>query len=244
MPAFCAEAKGTGLLEVIALTKRFADRIALDRVDLSAHAGEVLGLIGPNGAGKTTLLETLAGVMPADTGSVLWHGRPVSQNRRREALFYVPDLMAPYADHHVVRLLAFFHEIYRRSNSQVAEIIAAVGLAPVLSHRIDSLSKGFSRRLLLAIGLLTPQPLLLMDEPFDGLDLAQTREMMQVLRRVAAAGRALILSIHQLNDAERVCDRFVLLSAGRVRGAGTHAQLRAQTSQPSGSLEDIFLALA
>jgi len=98
----------------------------------------------------------------------------------------------------------------------------------VLTKTVGALSKGYRRRLLLAVGLLAPQPLLAMDEPFDGLDLRQTREVMGLLRRVAEGGRALLLSIHQLTDAERVCDRFVLLAAGRVRGEGTLAELRAE----------------
>ena len=96
---------------------------------------------------------------------------------------------------------------------------------------------------LLALALIAPQALLLMDEPFDGFDLRQTREVMGVVREVARNGRALVLAIHQLIDAERVCDRFVLLADGRVRGIGTLADLRAQTGMPAGGLEDVFLAL-
>jgi ABC-type multidrug transport system ATPase subunit len=103
------------------------------------------------------------------------------------------------------------------------------------------LSKGYSRRLMLALALLTPQPLLLMDEPFDGFDLRQTREIMAVLRDVASNGRTLVLAIHQLIDAERVCDRFVLLADGRLRGVGTLDELRARTGKAG--LEDVFLAL-
>ena len=82
-----------------------------------------------------------------------------------------------------------------------------------------------------------------MDEPFDGFDLKQSREMTRVMRDVVAAGRTVLLSIHQLADAERVCDRFVLLAGGRVRGAGTLQNLRTQTAQPSAGLEELFLAL-
>jgi ABC-2 type transport system ATP-binding protein len=113
----------------------------------------------------------------------------------------------------------------------------------VLRKRVSALSKGYNRRLLLAIGLLTPQDVLLMDEPFDGFDIRQSRNIIQVLRHAAARGRTLILAIHQLADAERVCDRFLLLAGGKVRGIGTLRELRTQTALPEGSLEDIFLAL-
>src|SRR5215831_6409354 len=242
MPSPVAE-QAPIVLQVTALTKRYGDQVALADITLTIRAGEILGLIGPNGAGKTTLLEALAGVLPADAATILWRGTPLPSARRREILFYLPDGLRPYHDQPVARVLAFFAGVYRRSPAYLASTVAAVGLAPVLAKRVQTLSKGYSRRLMLAVGLLTPQPLLLMDEPFDGFDLRQTREIMGVLRRCAAAGRTLILAIHQLLDAERVCNRFVLLADGRVCGAGTLDDLRAQTQLPAGSLEEVFLAL-
>jgi ABC-type multidrug transport system ATPase subunit len=231
------------VFQVAALTKRYGDQVALADIAMTVRAGEILGLIGPNGAGKTTLLEVLAGVLPADAADLRWRGVPLPPAWRRAVLFYVPDGMRPYHDQPVSRVLAFFAGVYRRSPAHLTGVIASVGLAPVLARRVHALSKGYSHRLMLAIGLLTPQPLLLMDEPFDGFDLRQTRDIMGVLRRCAAAGRTLILAIHQLLDAERVCDRFILLADGRVRGAGTLAELRARTQLPAGTLEEVFLAL-
>jgi ABC-2 type transport system ATP-binding protein len=112
-----------------------------------------------------------------------------------------------------------------------------------MQSRISSLSKGERKRVLLALGLLTSQPLLLLDEPFDGLDLRQTRDVMKLLKEHANGGRTLMLSIHQLVDAGRVCDRLVLLSAGKVVGEGSLAELRAQANLPEGGVEEIFLAL-
>ncbi len=109
------------------------------------------------------------------------------------------------------------------------------------------MSKGQRKRALLAIGLLMPQPILLADEPFDGLDLRQTRELAATLRAHAQSGRTLFLSIHQIADAARVCDRFVLLSNGRVCGEGTIAELSARAgmraSTATADLEEVFLAL-
>jgi ABC-2 type transport system ATP-binding protein len=116
-------------------------------------------------------------------------------------------------------------------------------LVPVLQKRVSTLSKGYNRRLILAVGLLTPQPVLLMDEPFDGFDLRQTRNIINVIRAEAMGGRMFVLAIHQLSDAVRVCDRFILLAAGRVRGIGAIDELCAQAGMPAGSLEEIFLAL-
>jgi ABC-type multidrug transport system ATPase subunit len=96
---------------------------------------------------------------------------------------------------------------------------------------------------MLALALLTPQPVLLMDEPFDGFDLRQTREVMDLMRGVARSGRTLVLAIHQLADAERIADRFALLADGKLCGIGTLAELRVRTTSPKASLEDVFLAL-
>ena len=96
---------------------------------------------------------------------------------------------------------------------------------------------------MLAVGLLTPQPLLMLDEPFDGLDLRQTRDVMRVLREHADGGRTLFLSIHQLTDAARICDRLVLLSGGRIAGEGTLDELRGKANLTGGGVEEVFLAL-
>jgi ABC-2 type transport system ATP-binding protein len=231
------------VLEVISLTKRYGDQPALSDVGFAVRDGEVLGLIGPNGAGKTTLLESIAGLLPVDSGGIIWCGEPLPPQRRRKAMFYLPDGVRPYGDQFVEQVLAFFAGTYRRSASNISDIVAAVGLGPVLAKRVQSLSKGYNRRLIIALGLIAPHPMLLMDEPFDGFDLRQTRDMMAVLRRVASGGRTLLLSIHQLRDAEVVCDRFALLADGRIRGIGTLDELRARTGRPTATLEDIFLAL-
>jgi ABC-type multidrug transport system ATPase subunit len=230
-------------MEIVGLSKHFGDQAALRDVSFAIRRGEIVGLIGPNGSGKTTLLECLAGLLPADAGKVKWFGAPLPPRRRKTALFYVPDGITPYAEHSVASVLAFLSATYRLPSTETAEAVKALALAPVLPKRVGALSKGYRRRLLLALGLLTPPPLLIIDEPFDGLDLHQTREVMVLLRRAAARGRTLLLSIHQLSDAERICNRFVLLAAGRVCGEGALDTLRAACGRPAGTLEEVFLAL-
>lgn len=231
------------LLGVDSITKQYVDQMVLADVSFDIQSGEIVGIIGPNGAGKTTLLEAVAGLLPIDKGDVRWHGRPLLASRRHDAIFYLPDGVRPYQDQPVTRVLTFFADVYRRSTNEIADTVESVGLTPVLHKRVHSLSKGYGRRLMLALALLTPHPVLLMDEPFDGFDLRQTRDIAGVLRREVGKGRTLILAIHQLMDAERVCDRFILLADGRVRGFGTLNDLRARTGLTSGNLEDIFLAL-
>src|SRR5829696_6382528 len=226
------------LLEAMSLTKRFGDQQALNDVSFDVRAGELLGLIGPNGAGKTTLLEAVAGLLPVDAGQILWRGSPIRISSRRAEIFYLPDGLRPWDEQYVSRVLDFFAGVYQRTREELDDTVAAVGLAPALGKRVSALSKGFARRLMLVLGLLTPHSILLMDEPFDGFDLRQTREVMMLLRRVAEEGRTLVLAIHQLADAERICDRFVLLVDGRVRGIGTLAELRTHTAKPAAGLVD------
>jgi len=231
------------ILQVNDITKRYNDQAAITGVAFDIYEGEVLGIIGPNGAGKTTLLECIAGLLPADKGTVLWHGRPLAISQRKEAMFYMPDGIAPYAEHPVSKVIQFFASVYRQPPDKPQTVIEAFGLPPVLEKKTGELSKGYRRRLLLALGLLVPHVLLVMDEPFDGLDLRQTKDIMALLRAEAEKGRTFLLSIHQLTDAERVCDRFILMSLGTVRGKGTMDELRGQARINSGSLEDIFYAL-
>ena len=120
-------------------------------------------------------------------------------------------------------------------------LLADLDLVALQHAKVGSLSKGEAKRLDLAMGLAAPPPVLLLDEPFDGLDLRQTRQVMEILRREAAKGRTLVLSIHQLTDAARACDRFLLLDHGKSVAEGTLHELTSRTG--AGGLEEVFLAL-
>jgi ABC-2 type transport system ATP-binding protein len=231
------------------LTKSYGRLTALADVSLSIRAGEVLGLIGPNGAGKTTLFECVAGVLPYEAGRINVDGKELSPRQRSSHVFYIPDAIAPWPAQTVRWALEFTIGFFGGSADRRNEVVERLDLGPLLGSTIGTLSKGQRKRAVLAVGMLTPHPLLLTDEPFDGLDLRQTREVGAALRAHAAGGRTLFLSIHQITDAARVCDRFVLLSGGRVRGEGTVEELaRSVNPNPLNplnplNLEDIFLAL-
>lgn len=231
------------LLSVQGISKRFGSNAVLKDVSFSVLDGEVLGLIGPNGAGKTTLFECLAGLVHADSGEVRFLDSRIGSTRRKKALFYLPDAIKPWADQRVDWAFDFFGRLYRRSKNEVSETAGALGLEALLRSRIGSLSKGELKRALLGLGLLTRHRLLLLDEPFDGLDLRQARDVMALLKTQPSEGRTLFLSIHQLVDASRVCDRLVLLSAGKVAGEGTLAELKSRAGLTEGGLEEVFLAL-
>jgi ABC-2 type transport system ATP-binding protein len=235
--------KAPVLFEVEGVSKRFGPLAALSDVGFRVLRGEVLGLIGPNGAGKSTLFECLAGVLPADRGGLRVDGRPVTARERSSLLFYVPDGIAPWPAQPVSWVLDYGVGFFHGRADLRGEVIEALGIARFLHQPVGTLSKGQRKRALLALGLLTPQPALLIDEPFDGLDLRQAREVASVLRAHAARGRTLFLSIHQIADAARFCDRFVLLSNGRVCGEGTVTELAALAPGHSQDLEEVFLAL-
>jgi ABC-2 type transport system ATP-binding protein len=231
-------AETTPLLRVDRLSKTYGRIRALTDVSFSIRPGEVLGVIGPNGAGKTTLFECLARLLPIDAG-----GEALATS-----LFYMPDGIAPWPAQTVAWALDFAVGFFGGMADRRQDVIARLNLDPILHTRIGALSKGQRKRALLAFALLTPQPLLLIDEPFDGLDLRQSRDVAVTLRGEVTRGRTLVLSIHQMSDAARVCDRFVLLSAGQVRGEGTLAELSGQAAASgraasAATLEEVFLAL-
>ncbi len=219
------------LLRVDAVSVRRGGRLLLDAVSFDAHRAEILGVIGPNGAGKTTLFEAIAGFTAIVSGRIARDGE----------LFYLPEAIRPWRDRRVGWCLDFFAGLFDRHRD--VEAIDALQLAPLLMQRAGSLSKGEARRVALALAMSTPQPILLLDEPFDGLDFRQTRAAMELLRARAAAGRTLILSIHQLSDAARVCDRFLLLDHGRAIAAGDLSALRTRVGLADADLEGVFLAL-
>jgi ABC-2 type transport system ATP-binding protein len=215
-------------LTVTHLSARRGTRQVLTDVSFTARPAEILGVIGPNGAGKTTLFECVAGVLPFDSGEV-----------DSNLLFYVPDAIRPWPDQTVRWTLEL---IARMFDTRLDEaLLDDLDLVALQHATVRSLSKGEAKRLDIAIGLATPRTVLLLDEPFDGLDLRQTRQVIEVLRRDAAAGRTLVLSIHQLSDATRACHRFLLLDHGKSVAEGTLDELTSQTG--ADGLEEVFLAL-
>jgi ABC-2 type transport system ATP-binding protein len=238
----------TPLVRVRGLAKHYGRLAALTDVSFRINRAEVLGVIGPNGSGKTTLFECMGGMLAYDAGSIEEEGRTRHAGDRSSTVFYLPDSVAPWPHERVTWALDYMLGLFGGNPSARGDVVEALDLAPLLGTRIGVLSKGQRKRALLGCGLLTPHAVLLADEPFDGLDLRQTREVAAALRAYAARGRTLCLSIHQIADAARVCDRFVLLSGGRVCGEGTLDQLstRAARRDPSAvrsSLEEVFLAL-
>ncbi len=230
------------LLRIDSITRHFGHYPVLSNISFEAYAGEILGIIGPNGAGKTTLMECIAGLLTCDKGKIYWQGRNISPLQARQFIYYLPDGILPYPEQQAGAVLSFFQHAFGARRAQLQLLIERLELSSVLNKRVQSLSKGYRRRLLLSIGLLSSQPLLMLDEPFDGFDLRQTLGVMELLRETLGE-RTLLLSIHQLTEAEKICDRYLLLNMGEVAAVGSLPQLQQQAGLKFGGLEEVFLEI-
>lgn len=203
-----------------ALVVRLDGRAVLDRVSVAVAPGELVALVGPNGAGKSTLLRALAGLAPPSAGTVTLDGRPVAAlaPRLRARRIAWLDQGARAAWGMTVREIAALGRLPHgdAAEAPVAAALAAVGLAAMAGRRIDRLSGGEARRAMIARVLATEPAAMLLDEPCADLDPAQAFAVMRLLRDQAAAGRAVLVVLHDLALAARYADRMVLLESGRV----------------------------
>jgi ABC-2 type transport system ATP-binding protein len=233
------------MLIATSISKQFGPTQALRGAGFTARPGEVLGIIGPNGSGKSTLLACAAGLVRAESGELAWKTHIVDGESRREVVFFMPDGISPWAEHRVHAVIAIWRSLAGRTDAEARDRVRALSLDGLLARTVRELSKGERKRLLIALALLAAQPVLLLDEPFDGLDLRQLRDVAKLLRAEArvGGGRTIVLSLHQLADAPQVCDRLALLDGGRIVAEGTLDELRAAARLPGGSVEELFLAL-
>jgi len=217
------------VLQVLDLRHRFGDVVALDGVTLAVGEGELVGLVGRNGAGKTTAMRAIVGILRPDTGEVRWQGGPVGESERLR-FGYMPEERGLYAQMRIGDQVAYFarlHGMERDAAARAAEgWLARLGLGGRARDLLVTLSHGNQQRVQLAVALAHDPLLLVLDEPFAGLDPEAVDSLSEVLREQAAEGRSILFSSHQLELVERICRRVVVLDAGRVIAAGTLAELR------------------
>jgi len=210
------------MLEIRGLRKRFGDRLAVDGVSFELRPGEIVGVLGPNGAGKTTTVSMIAGLMRPDEGEVHIDGRPLRDDtdpaKRRIGL--VPQELALYDELSARDNLRFCGGLYglsgRALDGAIGSALGLVGLQDRAAHRVGTFSGGMKRRLNLAAGLLHGPDILLLDEPTVGVDPQSRNAVFDNLEALKRQGKALLYTTHYMEEAQRLCDRIVIIDQGRI----------------------------
>jgi len=227
------------MLKVTDITKCYNRKKVLQQISFTASQGTVTGIIGPNGAGKSTLLKIITGFERADDGNVAFRSHDLKKFHEYKAAFaYMPERLELYPHLPVNEYLSF---IQRSVDIDGNDLLQRLNLSSLQHIVIGKLSKGYRQRLKLFTAMLNRKPLVVLDEPFDGFDPIQLREIISLIEAERQHGRTFILSIHQLYDAEKICDNFVLLNDGRSVAEGDLSSLGRQFSLDSPSLEEIFI---
>ena len=222
------------MIEIEGLTKRFGPHFAVSDLSLTVAKGEVLGFLGPNGAGKSTTMKMITGFLAPDAGRARICGHDVESDAlaAQSAIGYLPEGAPAYGDMTARQFLAFIAEIRGFKGAALkARVTAAIEkteLEGVLDQPIETLSKGFKRRVGLAQAILHDPPVLIMDEPTDGLDPNQKHSVRTLIRGMAKE-KAIIVSTHLLEEVEAICTRAVIIDRGRIVADGTPAELLARS---------------
>jgi ABC-2 type transport system ATP-binding protein len=236
------------MLELRHVTKLYSSIPAVEDVSFIARAGEVTGYLGPNGSGKSTTMKMLTGLIEPSEGEILYRGEPIARNRivYKQRFGYVPEEPQLYPHLTGAEYLEMVGQLRGLEERHLKEKIDGfLQLLSLYQDRyvpISSYSKGMRQKVLLAAALLHNPEILLLDEPFSGLDVNSALVLRQLIRELAAHGKVVLFSSHELETVERVSSRIVILHKGRVVANDSIEQLRALMSLPK--LEDIFSELA
>lgn len=219
------------MLEVHGLTRRFGDRVAVDDVSLTVPTGTTVGFVGANGAGKTTTMRMIMGLLAPTAGEVLWNGRPATDADRR-GFGYMPEERGLYPKQPILTQLVYLGELRGMpaadARSEATELLTALGLGERTKDKLEKLSLGNQQRVQIAASLMADPSMLVLDEPFSGLDPIAVDAMSAMLQQRTASGIPVLFSSHQLDLVDRLCDALVILSQGRVVAAGTREELIAR----------------
>jgi ABC-2 type transport system ATP-binding protein len=229
-------------LTVDSLEKGYGDVQALDGVSFEVDRGEIFGLVGPNGAGKSTTLRIVSTLLTPDSGTVTVCGADVDEhpNAARAALRYVPENAGAYENLTGRGYLRFIARFYADDTEPVvADGVEMADLGERIDDKTGEYSKGMTRKLLLAAGLMTEPELAILDEPTDGLDVRNARQIRDVIKTFPGTERSVVLSSHNMLEVEYLCDRVGLLDQGEIVATGSPAELVDRTGTEN--LEDAFL---
>lgn len=216
------------MLELGRLCRSYGDTVALDHLSLDIPAGQVFGLLGPNGAGKTTAMRAVMGLVALDSGTVTWGGEPLDFERRRH-FGYLPEERGLYPGMGVEQQVVYLGRLHGMERSEAAraarEWLERLGLSERAQSKVEALSLGNQQRVQLAAAMVHSPDVLILDEPFSGLDPPGVDEMTAVLRDQARSGRTVLFSSHQLDLVEHICESAAIVNRGRVVASGSIEQL-------------------
>ncbi|MCP4897821.1 MAG: ABC transporter ATP-binding protein, partial [bacterium] len=225
------------LLEVNHLVKRYGERTAVDDLSFHIAPSEIYGLLGPNGAGKTTTIKIITGLMPPSSGSVRLAGHDpfVNPLAAKAELGWVDQDTAVYEDLTAAENLKLACALARVPSgsvrTRVAELLDSIGLADRAKHRVSTYSGGMKRRLHLALALVHRPKVLLLDEPMVGVDPQARAYLMETIAELAAQGHSVLLTTHDMNDAERLCSRVGIIDGGKLLTEGSVEELQASLGE-------------
>jgi len=217
------------VLELREVTKSFDGRAVVNRVSLDVQRGEIFALLGPNGAGKTTLIRMITDILRPDAGTIRFEGEPTG-GERKNLISYLPEERGLYRRVKVQEALAYFGELRgmtrRAAGAAAGALIERIGLGEWANRQVQALSKGMQQKIQLCTALIGDPRLLILDEPFSGLDPLNVELFEEVLEERRAAGATVLLSTHQMNKVEELCDRALMINRGHMVLYGTVREIR------------------
>lgn len=234
------------MIEVLSLSKSFGTLKAVNGVSFEAKKGEVLGFLGPNGAGKSTTMKMITGFLDPSRGDAKVCGHSIKTHKldAQKRIGYVPENAPLYDEMYVREFLLFIAKMREIPNDKihrsVDDVIRTCALADVELQKIETLSKGYKRRVSLAQALIHDPEVLILDEPTDGLDPNQKHDV-RVLIKKLSKNKCILISTHILEEVEEVCDRCVIIGKGKKLFEGTPSELKSKSSK--GKMQDVFRSM-
>ncbi|MEV6491215.1 ATP-binding cassette domain-containing protein [Actinoplanes sp. NPDC051633] len=230
----------TDVLTVDAVSRSFSERQVLKDVTFDVTAGRMTGFVGANGAGKTTTMRIMLGVLAADSGTVTWRGAPLDRATRRR-FGYMPEERGLYPKMGIAEQIVYLGQLHGLSRDDARDrtmaLLERLGLAERADEHVEKLSLGNQQRVQVAAALVHDPEVLVLDEPFSGLDPLAVDVMVGVLRERTAAGVPVLFSSHQLELVERLCDDLVIIADGAIRASGSRTTLRDSYALPRFAIE-------
>lgn len=210
------------------LTKSFGSNHVLKGISLEAESGRALGILGRNGAGKTTAIRMVMGVFPFDSGEILLDGKPI--DREKESLGYLPEERGLYPKQPILSQLVYFGELKNMSRKEALSAanywLDRLKMWGYKKHRLDTLSKGNQQKIQLAAALISNPGIVILDEPFSGLDPVNAMLLKDVVKELIAAKKIVLFSSHQMNYIEEFCDNIAILNSGKIVLSGSISEIR------------------